>query len=242
MLHELVDGNLERRAHAPDAERHRRAAGTQARDGLLQRLRATDGLDRPIHTPGYLTEDGLREVIAAGEDDRGGAEDACALELCGVDVGDDDRLGAREPGAHHRRQADAAGADDQQRAAGAFADDVEHGADPGDHRAARDRGDRRGDRVGHLDDGLLGDHRPLGEARHAHQMVDLAAVQAQPGCPVVGQAARRRLHAPEHTHHGLPGQAVAAAPAARTPQQRHAVARADALDARAHLLDDAAPS
>ena len=70
--------------------------------------------------------------------------------------------------------------------------------------------------------------------------MDLAAVQAQPGRPVVGQAARRRLHPPELAHHGLPGQAVAAAPAARPPEQSHAVARADALHARAHLLHDAA--
>ena len=108
---------------------------------------------------------------------------------------------------------------------------------PGDDGAPGDGGDARRHAVGHGDDRLLRHHDPLGEARDAHEVVHLAPVEAQARGAVVGQAAGGGLHRAQPAQHRLPLQAVAAAAAARPPEQRDAVAGADALDARAHRLD-----
>ena len=222
---------------ARQADGDRRPAGPQAGDGLLQRFRAPHRLDRPVHAAGHRSQHGRHGVVLAGVDDVRGTQVLRELKLGRVDVDRDDRVRAREPGAHDRGQPDPAGAEDEQRPAGALPDDIEHGADSGDDGAAGDGGDLRRHPGGDRDDRLLGDHDLLGEARDAHEVVHLGAVEPQPRRAVVGQAAGRGLYAAQLTHDRLPGEAVRATAAARPPQQRNGLACADALDAGADLRD-----
>ena len=171
-------------------------------------------------------------VVAASVDDVRCAEVTGMLQAGRLDVGHDDRMRARQPGAHHRREADAASADDQQRRTRNSTSHVQHRADSGDHRAPRDRRHRRRHPLRYPHHRHLGHHHVLGQARHPHQVMHRLAVESQPSRAIARQPTGLRLHPPTLTQHRLTGDAEPAHPTPRPPQQRHRIAGPHPLDAR----------
>ena len=154
------------------------------------------------------------------------------LQAGRLDVGHDDRICARQPGAHRRREADTASADDQHRRTGNGPSDVQHRADSRDHRAPGDRRHRRRHPFRYPHHRHLGHHHVLGQARHPHQVVHRLAVESETRRAVARQPAGLRLHPPTLTQHRLTGDAEPAHPTPRPPQQRHRIAGPHPLDAR----------
>ena len=175
-------------------------------------------------------------VVAAGVDDVRCAEAAGMLQAGRLDIGHDDRVCARQPGAHRRREADTASADDQHRRTGNSTSHVQHRADSRDHRAPGDRRHRRRHALRYPHHRHLGHHHVLGQARHPHQVVHRLAVESEPRRAVARQPAGLRLHPPTLTQHRLTGDAEPAHPTPRPPQQRHRIAGPHPLDARTDRL------
>ena len=176
-------------------------------------------------------------ILLRGEDEVGGAERERETSRFGLeDVDPDDVARTAEHCAEDRRRADAAHADHRDGVAGLGARDVEDRTDARRH-AARDQG--RGERVE-----ILGDdravhrraHRVRAEAAQAEGRRDVGAVGAVHAERVVGEGAvgvcvgrAEGLLAPE---------AVVALAARPDEQVDDLVADLDAVDPRAHRLDD----
>ena len=164
-----------------------------------------------------------RIFVGVGVDRVGGAEGLRHLELVVQDVGGDDLAGARQQGALHGVQPDAAAADHQHIRAGLDLGVARHGADAGRHAAA-DQGRLRprhvlADRHHHL----LRHHDLLGEGADARHLVDALALVLDAQGAVIERARRHRGAA--DAEHGAALGAVAAAPAMRAEGEDHVVAR-----------------
>ena len=180
------------------------AAGPDQRGGELEGRRDADRLDGDVgaEPAGELADDGER-VLAAVVDGDVGAELLGRLEPAVGQVDGDDVARAEQPGAHDRRQADRAGADDGDDVAGLdraveHADLVAGGQDVGEHQQLL-VGDAGGRRVG----------RGVGE-RHPDVLglgaVDLvaedpaAAAEALAVAALAAEAARAARGDARHEH------------------------------------------
>ena len=154
------------------------------------------------------------------------------------EVDGDDPLGAGQPAADHRPEADEAAAEHGTGRAGLHARGVDGGADARreparERRAAFERRLRA-----HLGERDLRHHRVLREGRRAHEVAERVTVPAEPG-RAVGEVAEPLLVPDRDAAVRARAQAVDALPALRCEQRHHVVAGRDERHAVAHALDDA---
>jgi hypothetical protein len=173
----------------------------------------------------------LHGIARGGVDDIGGAKLPGSGELVLEQVDGDDLRGASEGSALDDVEADAARPDDGHSGADVHLRGVRDGADAGHDAAADERGHVHGDVVGDVDEGVLMDELALRERRHVGELqhgvaVELDAPHAAERLAVVAEV-------------GLADGAEVARAAGRHKGDHHAVARLDACDIAADLLDDA---
>src|SRR5690348_16847510 len=115
--------------------------------------------------PDSLHRIGLRRV-----DEVGRAEGGRLLQLDRVQVHRDDPPGADDPRGADRVQADPAGAENDHGLPGGDAGRVQHGAGPGHHAAAQQRGLSERHPVRQGDELILVNERPLGETTESERL------------------------------------------------------------------------
>ena len=127
-------------------------------------------------------------MSSAGEPRVGRAVVARLRETLLGEVDGDDPLGACEPAADHRAEADEAAAEDGADRAGLDARGVEGGADPGREPARERRAPFERRLRAHLRERDLGHDGVLREGRRAHEVAQRIAVAAEPRRPVREEA------------------------------------------------------
>ena len=138
---------------------------------------------------------------------------------------------------HHRGHPDAAEANDGHRLPGLRLADIEHRTAAGQHRAAQQRGDRRGNVTIDRHDAGPVDHGMRRETGHAQVVKDLVVAATQPHSAaeqrpgVVSRAARLAGRQPV-------GHARRAVTATRQERHHHSLTDGHVVDAVADLLDD----
>ena len=164
-----------------------------------------------------------------------GSHRSCEGTARGQRVDGHDRARTPQAGALHAELADAAGADHDHDVSGG---DLARRADPGQRRAAEQRGLGRGHLVGQLEHAARGHHDALGERAHGGHAVDRLAVCRQAG-RAVGERPRADARAQRQAGRRAPGQTRAALAAGGRPGEDHAIADGQAVHLRADRLDDA---
>ena len=218
------------------ARRHRGAAPARHQIGRLHGLDGAGEVEGVVDAAVGEVAHLLHVVGVLGVHRVGGAELAGQAELVVGEIDRDDAAGAGQHRTHQAAQADAAQADDGDRAAGLDLRGVDHGADAGDHGAAEQRRDiERQARVDHHDRAAI-DDGVFGVAGDAGLMVHRLAVEMQP------MMARQELARGARRDRALAdiGPALEAAPAAAAAHvegEADMVALLDVVHAGADLDD-----
>ena len=214
-------------------DQHHGAAGPDEAQGLRDRLAAADGDEGEVDTATVGERmDPCLDIDVGGVERGGGTEVGRDGKLPRRGVDRDHGLGTRQRRALQGVDADAAGAEHRAAAAGGHGGGVDHRPPAGEHATAEQGGRLERHVVrdhGHL---RLVDHDLLGEGAGLQALANYAAIGAvQPVLVVQREPAGAEIR-------GVVGAVVALAAAAHQGGD-HPVARLDAGDPGADLLDQA---